>query len=73
MKCCIKYKDSEAEWVLATQLEPWNEPLPSKPEDIPEEGVKAWIKFVSRPRKLVTISKVECKFSILILYYRYEK
>ena len=52
------------EWVLAAQLIPMNEdvPLPKMPEDIPEKGVKAWIKLVSRRQKLVTIRKVECKF-----------
>ena len=68
MKYLIEFKsegESIKEWVLATQLEPRNEPLPSNPEDIPEKGVKAWNKLVSGRQKqtLATIRKVECKFS----------
>ena len=55
------------EWVLATQLIPMKEdvPLPKRLEDIPEKGVKAWIKLVSgrQKQKSVTIRKVECKSS----------
>ena len=60
MKYFIESKGvSNNEWVLATQLEPRNKdvPLPSKPEDIPEKGVKAWIRLVSGQLKPVTIRK----------------
>lgn len=60
------------EWVLETQLKSFNEdvPLPSRPEDIPEKGVKAWLKlFTGRvPQKMVTIRKVECEFEHIKLH-----
>ena len=73
MKYWIEFKskgESQTikEWVLATQLKPRNEPLPSKPEDVPQKGVEAWNKLVSG-RQRVTICDVECKFST----NRYEK
>jgi hypothetical protein len=67
----IEYKEVSNKWVLDTQLEPMNKdvPLPKKPEDIPEKGVKAYMsKLVNGKwkQKQVTIRKVECKFSATV-------
>lgn len=71
MKYFIESKGvSNNEWVLATQLESRNRDvsLPTKPEDIPQKGIKAWIKLVSGRLKPVTIRKVECEFEHIMIH-----
>ena len=58
---------SYREWVLDTQLEPKDVPLLSKPEDIPEKSIKAWIKVANGKLNPVTVHKVECKLSIICI------